>query len=233
MNDGDRLHQALDQYFALQQHHADADFLARLQHLQQWQTQRLFKTHQPVLDQLQAHDAADFLFYEVYGGAHLYAVAKDIKRAVNKALAFFPKKVMHTAAITLEAAVLTQQLDESLCRALIDDNITVESYAAAYRTSCTTEQRQQQLELILAASELIDRYVRKRLLLASFRMMRRPAHAAKFGNLYDFLDHGFTALGDITSVTPLVKQLTTVENIISQRLFSAHPSPFSGVTHDG
>lgn len=230
MNNSERLHQALNHYFALQQHQASAGFNETLKVLQQWQIKRLFTSHQDLLQNPAAQRAADFLFYQVYGGANLTAVAKDIQRAVNKAMALLPQAVMHAAAVTLEAAVLTQQLDEALAMALEGQTITIDAYAQAYRQHSTPEQRQQQLALIEEAATLIDRYVRRRLLIGSFKIMRRPAYAAKLNHLYDFLEEGFEALGGLASVTPLIKQLTDVENHISERLFSAHPTPFNGVT---
>lgn len=231
MDNGQRLQRALKHYFALQQHQNDAEFLAHLGRLQQWQTKRLLTTHQLLFSASQANAAAHFLFHEVYGGANLMAVARDIQRALSKAMALLPQAVMHTAAVTLEAAVLTQQLDEALCVTLPSSNapLSTEAYASAYRASSTPEQRQQQLMLIEEASTLIDRYVRKRFLQASFRMLRRPAYAARLTNLYDFLDHGFQALGGLPTVSPLVTQLTNVEHNISQRLFTAQPDPFNGV----
>lgn len=230
MNNGDRLHQALSHYFALQQHSANPAFIATLSALQQWQIKRLFATHHALLQQPETALAAEFLFHQVYGGANLTAVARNIQRAVNKAMALLPQAVMHTAAVTLEAAVLTQQLDEALATTLKDTPLTVESYQEAYVASGTPAQRQQQLTLIEEAAALIDRYVRRRLLIRSFKLMRRPAYAAKLNPLYDFLDEGFNALGSLASVTPLITQLTQVENHISERLFSGHPNPFDGVT---
>jgi len=230
MNHGERLHQALNNYFALQQHQHNASFNQALVTLQQWQTKRLFASHQGILQGVAEQKAANFLFYQVYGGTHLKPVAKDIQRATNKAMALLPQTVMHTAAVTLEAAVLTQQLDEALATALLEQTITTETYAQAYRSSSTPEQRQQQLALIKEAATRIDRYVRRRLLISSFKIMRRPAYAAKLHHLYDFLDEGFDALGGLRSVTPLIQQLTHVENQISERLFNACSHPFNGVT---
>lgn len=232
MDNGQRLHQALTHYFALQQHQGEASFTAQLQRLQRWQIQRLLATHRPALNTPAAEAAAHFLFHQVYGGAHLYAVAEDIRRATNKAMALLPQAVMHTAAVTLEAAVLTQQLDEALCinLPLSKEPLQVNDYAIAYRATCTAEQRQRQLALIEEATALIDRYVRKPLLLASFRMLRRPAYAARLMNLYDFLDQGFQALSGLPSVSPLIVQLTNEEHRISQRLFAAQPDPFNGVS---
>src|SRR5699024_12001689 len=101
------------------------------------------------------------------------AVAKDIQRAVNKAMAILPQAVTHAAAVTLEAAVLTQQLDEALCINLPTSNapLTVADYTTAYLTCCTPEQLQRQLTIIAEASLLMDRYVHRRLLLSIFRIM--------------------------------------------------------------
>lgn len=230
MNNGERLHQALNNYFSLQQHQANADFRETLRALQQWQIERLFMSHHSLLQQTAAQHAAEFLFYQVYGGANLTPVANDIQRATNKAMTLLPQAVMHAAAVTLEAAVLTQQLDEALAQALQGHAVTADTYTNAYRQHSTPEQRQQQLTLIEEAATLIDRYVRRRLLIGSFKIMRRPAYAAKLNHLYDFLDEGFIALGGLASVTPLIKQLTYVESQISERVFNAHPNPFDGVT---
>lgn len=228
MSNGERLHYALNQYFALEQHRAEPGFSHALRDVQQWQMTRLFLTHYALMQQAETQRAAEFLFYQVYGGAQLVAVAKNIQRATTKATALLPQTVMRTAAITLEAAVLTQQLDEALTHRLGHTPITTDSYAQAYTASSTPQQRQQQLALIEEAATLIDRYVRRRLLINSFKMMRRPAYAAKLNPLYDFLDEGFSALGGLASITPVVTQLVTTENQISERLFSAHPDPFNG-----
>lgn len=228
MSNGERLHHALNQFFALEQHQGKPSFNHALYDVQEWQIARLLATHQALMQQAATQRAAEFLFYQVYGGAQLVAVAKNIQRAANKAMALLPQTVMHTAAVALEAAVLTQQLDEALTRTLAHTPITPESYAQAYTTSSTPLQRQRQLTLIKEAATLIDRYVRRRVLISSFKIMRRPAYAAKLNPLYDFLDEGFSSLGGLASVTPVVTQLVTTENQICERLFSAHPDPFNG-----
>lgn len=230
MNNGERLLHTLEQYFALKQHQPNAAFQQRLAALQTWQIKRLFHTHQQRLATQEAHATAHFLFYEVYGGANLPQVAHNIQRATKKAMALLPSTVMHTAAVTLEAAVLTQQLDEALVQVLPEGDIQPQTYAQAYRASSTPEQRQQQFTLIEEAAQRIDRYIRRRWLMHSFRVMRRPAYAAKLNALYDLLHHGFQALSGLNSMSPLIASLVHVEKEISERLFQAHPNPFDGVT---
>src|SRR5690625_5659038 len=122
MNNGERLLHTLEQYFALKQHQPNAAFQQRLTELQTWQIKRLFHTHQQRLATQEAHTAAHFLFYEVYGGANLPQVASNIQRATRKAMALLPSAVMHTAAVTRseEHTSELQSRGHLVCRLMLE-----------------------------------------------------------------------------------------------------------------
>ena len=131
----------------------------------------------------------------------------------------------------LEAAILTQELDEALTDTLHDsldrplhDSLYIEGFRALGRA----DDRQRQLDLIGEVGHHVDRYVRGRMLQATFRMVRRPVHAAGFGNLYDFLDRGFAAMRDLDSAGRLLNELTRAEAAIMARLYAGHPTPYAG-----
>jgi len=72
----------------------------------------------------------------------------------------------------------------------------------------------------------LDRYIRSRMLHATFRMVRKPAHAAGFANLYDFMDRSFRVMKPVPSVGLLLEQLAAREETIMQKVFDHHPAPF-------
>lgn len=232
MKAGERLQQDLERFFALRQHGDDETFRRRLRVLQDWQAARLRDTHDYLLSHPAAEPGVNFLLDEVYGGRDLLPVAKDIRRALPKALRLLPDKVMNTSAAALEAAIITQGLDEDLVDRLgsqLDAGLDETSYAEAYRAQARErlEQRHRQLALVGELGHHLDRYVRSRMVQTTFRMVRRPAHAAGFTNLYDFLDRAFTAMKTLDSVGEMLDTIAADERRILERILAKEPDPFA------
>lgn len=220
---GKRLHDGLERFFLLRQHTGDACFLARLATLQAWQRQRLYRTHADLVAAPEVAPAVRFLVEDVYGGRDLKPVAADIRRAVSKAEKLLPERVLATSAAVLEAAVLTQELDEALVGVLhdrLDTALDHDAYRQGYRELGLRELREQQLDIIGELGGHIDRYVRSRVIQTTFRMVRRPARAAGFGHLYDFLDHAFTTMRPLPSVERLLREVIARERDVMVQLFA-------------
>ncbi len=229
MTAGERLQHGLERFFSLRQHSEDVQFNMRLVMLQQYQRQRLIDTHAELLADGKTEPAIRFLIDDVYGGRDLKPVAIDIRRAINKAMSLLPNKVMDTSASVLEAAILTQELDEALTDVLadrLDLPLDDDTWCAAYRELGRPELRALQLAIVEGIGPQLDRYIRSRMIQATFKLVRRPAHAAGFGNLYDFLDQGFAAMQDIPSCGQLLQQVARVEQQIMQQVLAEHPRPF-------
>lgn len=235
MSAGEQLLDDIERFFALKQYSADDRFRARLARLQACQEQRLTATHSHLLACERSAPAVRFLLDEVYGGQDLRPVANDIRRATRKAMSLLPERVMATSAAVLEATLLTQELDEALTLELddaLDQPLDLATYAHGYRSLGRSEARSRQLALIGALGENIDRYVRNRMIQTTFRLVRRPAHAAGFSNLYDFLDRGFSALKPVPSIDTLLADVAATEQAIMTRLFAGHDDPFSPPRQD-
>lgn len=230
MTAGERLDQYLERFFALRQHSGDVTFRSRLQRLQGWQRQRLLWTHQALLEAPDTAPAVQFLLDDVYGGRDLLPVAREIRRALPKALKLLPSRVMATSASALEAAILTQELDEAMAERLgeqLERPLNTPLYARTYRALGHSEDRQRQLQLITGLGHHLDRHVRSRTIRATFRLVRKPAHAAGFTNLYDFMDRSFRVMKPVPSVARLLESVATRETLIMERLFAGHPAPFA------
>lgn len=229
MDAGERLQHGLERFFALRQHGEDVQFNLRLTMLQGFQRDRLLDTHQHLLESPATAPAAQFLIDDVYGGRDLKPVAIDIRRALAKAMSLLPQKVMNTSATVLEAAILTQELDEAMTEVLgdhLDQPLRDDLWCSAYRALGREDLRALQLSLIEEIGPHVDRYVRSRMIQATFRLVRRPAHAAGFGNLYDFLDLGFGVMKGIPSCAVLLRDVAQTEQKIMQRVLDQHPLPF-------
>ena len=229
MTAGEQLQHYLDRFFALRQHGDDTLFLARLQRLQDWQGERLKHTHRHLLNAPATAEGIRFLLEEVYGGRELLPVAREIRRALPKAMKLLPDKVMATSASALEAAILTQELDEQVTDWLsdeLDQPLTELTYLKGFRQQSHHPARQRQLQLVAELGHRLDRYIRSRMIQTTFRMVRRPAHAAGFANLYDFMDHSFRVMKPVPSVGLLLEQLAAREETIMQKVYDHHPAPF-------
>jgi len=229
MTAGEQLQHYLNRFFALRQHGDDTVFLSRLRRLQDWQSQRLSHTHRHLLGDPATAAGIRFLLDEVYGGRELLPVAREIRRALPKAMKLLPDKVMATSASALEAAILTQELDEQVTDTLgnaLDDPLTEMIYLKGFRQENHHEARQRQLQLVAELGHHLDRYIRSRMIQTTFRMVRKPAHAAGFANLYDFMDRSFRVMKPVPSVGLLLEQLAAREETIMQKVFDHHPAPF-------
>ena len=229
MNAGEQLQNHLERFFALPQHGDDALFLARLGRVQAFQRQRLMDTHQALLEDPALRPGVTFLLDDVYGGRDLLPVAREIRRALPKAMKLLPDKVMATSASALEAAILTQELDEQITDSLgseLDQPLTEPTYLKGFRQDHHLDARQRQLQLVAELGHRLDRYIRSRMIQTTFRMVRKPAHAAGFANLYDFMDRSFRVMKPVPSVGLLLEQLATREDAIMEKVFACHPSPF-------
>ena len=231
MNAGEHLQHCLERFFLLRQHQDDAVFAARLGCLRGFQRDRFLATHQDLFADPRLQPGVQFLLDDVYGGRDLPPVAREIRRALPKAMRLLPDRVMVTSASALEAAILTQELDEALVRDLdhrLDQPLSAEHYLAAYRRGDQTARRRQ-LALVAGLGHHIDRYVRSRPLQTTFRLVRRPAHAAGFTNLYDFMDRSFRVMKPVPSVGRLLDQVARRESLILDRVLADHPAPFKDV----
>ncbi len=140
-----------------------------------------------------------------------------------------PDRVMVTSASALEAAILTQELDEALVHELdnrLDATPELADYTAAYRDAGEEAWRRRQLALVAGLGHHVDRYVRSRAIQTTFRLVRRPAHAAGFTNLYDFMDRSFRVMKPVPSVGRLLERVAEREAVILDRVLADHPAPF-------
>lgn len=219
----------LVRYDALRQH-ADPAFRSRLQVLQAFQARRLQHTHALLIADPRYRDATSLFLEDIYGGIDLLPMAREIERALPMATRLLPDSVFATSATAVDIMALTQELDEALTALLFEQSgireLTADNYLDGFRTLGRLDDRARQLQLVQELGYGLDRYVRSRMIHATFRMVRRPAHKYGLGTLYDFLERGFAAMRPLGSTHELFGLMAHDEKLILDRIAAGDPDPF-------
>ncbi|MGH8493958.1 MAG: FFLEELY motif protein [Moraxellaceae bacterium] len=209
--------------------HEDKVFSIWFMALQRWQVEQLALRHAQFLKDPRYAPVTRFFLDDMYG-LDLRRMADEVERALPLASHIMPDVVLRTAAVALELNSRTGLLDQRMTEIIFEEGgastITMENYADAYRRASTREERHLQMALLNELGNGLDRYVRSRVIYATFRFARRPAHVAGLGGLYDFLDRGFSAMKPMGSAGEYINVFTGAEHNVVDNLFDQKPDPF-------
>lgn len=210
--------------------HHDAAFNEKFIALQKWQVASLKARHQPLLEDPRYTEVTGFFLNEMYGGLDLTALADEIEKALPIATRLMPDSVLGTAAIALQLNSLTGALDQRTTEVLFEEmavrEITEESYCEAFRAAAPREEREYQLELVGMLGLGLDKYVRSRVIYASFRLAHKPAQYAGLTSLYGFLDRGFEVMRPMGSARDFIAAFIDVERQTVDNIWNKRENPF-------
>lgn len=204
---------------------------AALPLLRRWQAQRLARTYADLAADERYAPATAFFVSEIYGERDF----SERDRAVERAYPVIRKTLPKAAFAPIERArtlhELSLKLDAQLCAVLVGelgmkDRITEAAYAEGYRRCENRAERLRQIELVVAVGTDLDKVVAKPLLRRMLALSRRPARAAGFGELHEFVERGFDAFRHMGGAGEFLKAIETREKAILERLFAKHPRPF-------
>lgn len=226
---GDLMRYELARFRGWRSHH-DEQFRQWFVAVQLWQVERLKRTHAALLDDERYQAATAFFLSDMYGGLDLTELANEIERALPIATRLLPDSVMRTSAVALELNSLTGELDEAVATILFEQmgvtEITDEAMAEAFRQACPREVRDRQIALLRELSTGLDKYVRSRVIYATFKIANKPAHMAGLGALYDFLGRGFAVMRPMGSAQEFLDLFLNRETQIMDRIYSGMIHPF-------
>ncbi len=198
----------------------------RLAELQAWQSQRLLKSHADLRANPRYQPAVDFVFDELYGGGDPYARDRDLQRVQHVMERLLPKEALKALMLAIELEILSQELDAAVVRGLPPGAITVDSYAEAYRKAGRRADRERQIELLGVIGGFLDGVVRKPIVRGLVHFARRPAHAAGFGALQEFLEHGLDAFEHMKGADEFLATIHDREWRAMERVFAGVEDPF-------
>jgi hypothetical protein len=199
---------------------------ARLDELQRWQSERLLRSHADLRQSPRYRKAVEFFFQELYSGGDPRARDRDLLKVQRVMEKLLPAQALRSLTLAIELEVLSQELDAEVARALPAGPITVESYSKAYRDAGRRDDRERQIELLGEIGSYLDGVVRKPVIRGLVRLARGPAHAAGFGELQEFLEHGLNAFEAMGGSREFLDAIQDREMRAMKRMFAATPDPF-------
>ncbi|PCJ46958.1 MAG: hypothetical protein COA99_01760 [Moraxellaceae bacterium] len=226
-----KMQEELSRYRSLRQHDfAQTEFREQVYALKEWQSKRLLRTHDSLVNDERYRDATLFFIDDIYGGAGLVELSHQIERVMRKAFRILPEKVMRTANYALEFNALSAELDEAMTSFLFKEmgvtEVTTDSYIEAFRESVDSSQRYQQAALAKSLAQGLDKYVRSRLVYGTFKLVKKPSMKVGIGELYNFMDKGFSVMRPLGSARKFIDEIVDREIAIVDRIYERSEDPF-------
>lgn len=200
---------------------------ARLAELKAWQSARLRATYADVAEAPRYRAATSFFLDDLYGPKDFSGRDQAMLRIVPAMTRILPASALATASLAIELEALSEDLDQRATAMLRAGPIDAERYAEAYRLGSRREERERQIDLIIAVGERLDMLVKKPLIGRTLRLMRAPAHLAGLHDLQEFLERGFEAFRAMGGAGEFLQLVRSRETDILSRLFSGRPLPSS------
>jgi hypothetical protein len=171
-----------------------------------FQARRFSGTYWDLLVSAEFAGAARFFLEELYSDKDYSLRDAQFARIAGGLQRFFPAQVVATAVSLAQLHVLTEELDYEMAVAWITDDVnpnipgsTALRYVRAWKQVARREDRNRQLNEVLAVGHELDRLTHTRGLRLMLKLMRRPAMAAGVGALQSFLEAGFDTFADMAA----------------------------------
>ncbi len=204
--------------------------------LRAFQSRRLATTHADLLLSPRYRPAAEFFLTDVYAPRDFSQRDADLQRFYEGVSRVLPERAVSILAHVVALSNLTNDLDERLARALVQevgvtDSITPQQYAAGYRICNNYDERLRQIKLISDIGYGIDRLVHIPFVAIALRLAHAPAVLAGWSELQHYLEHGFTAFKHMKGAQEFLTIVDRRETAILDRIFDGDADPF-GATDD-
>lgn len=216
-------------------YHKNPQLLQRLRDVQNWQKQRIQRTHAKRFTEKQNVLMADYFMNRLYGGPDFDALAKQIERLlpkINKAEKLIPENAVKTGTAGIQLAILAVQLDEKIAQQLLQDYpentpLTDEMMRLTYLKLDQGQQRLEQLRQLDLLGQSLDKYLRSFVVHTAFKMCKSVAYKHRFDVMYDFMQDGFMAMKPLKSAEKFVNDFTAQERGIVTKVHAGDLQPFA------
>lgn len=191
----------------------------KLKEFRGWQADRLADTYADFAAQPRYREATRFFLEDVYGPKDFTRRDDAVRRILPTMSRMLPRKAVETVRLAVDLQALTDELDQRVVAALAPGKITAETYAEANRKAVAREERERQVDLIVAVGQRLDAIVHKPLVLSMLELMRQPARAAGLSDLQDFLERGFRAFRAMDGAEGFLAALRERETAILDEIY--------------
>ncbi len=206
--------------------------------LRAWQSNRLAHTYADLLESDRYGPAGRFFLSDIYASKDFSQRDQDIQTIYNFLSRFLPPISLKLVRDAIELNQLTDALDKRLLAVLVDQlgvttTITPGQYAKAYQICDNYTDRAFQIRSLARTLREVGEGARIPLVSAALKIVHRPAVAAGWKDLYDFLARGYQAFKPMKDVKYFVDAIREREMRILDNLFSDNQDPFNLGDHVG
>jgi hypothetical protein len=200
--------------------------------LREWQSNRLAGTYADLLANPAFEPACRFFLSDIYAARDFSQRDSDFERLHEVLSRYLPAQMLKLLHDAIELNRLSYRLDQLLLETMIDrldltGGISPQLYAEAYRLCNNYEQRVHQIEQMAQILREVSLGARLPLVGVSLRVLARPARAAGWWELYDFLERGITAFKPMRDSETFVNAIATRERLILDRIYTGEADPFT------
>lgn len=199
--------------------------------LREWQVHRLVTSYRDLLDHPRYRPACEFFIGDIYAARDFSQRNYDMRRMYRTLRRWVPELMIHPLALAIELHDLTTALDEQLLAVLVnelgmDDTLTVEMYAGAYRRCNNYAARVRQIDMIVETGNRVENLVNIPFSGTVLRLAHAPAARAGWEELLNFLVRGYTAFKHMHGAREFLETIRERELEILDRIYASDPAPF-------
>ncbi len=167
--------------------------------------------------------AVDFIVSDL-AGVGVSERDREIERATPVIVRSLPAHPLETAAAAVELNARVLEINLGICRELLVDEelppvISEQDYFIACRRVSSYEECMELVHLAADLGETLKRLVRVPLIGGLLRTMRKPAHAAGFGALQEFLETGYLTFRRISDIDRFLELLRVRMDRVFERIY--------------
>jgi hypothetical protein len=197
----------------------EADFLADVKRVKQWQHRRLRYTYHDLSIDHRFAPATTFFFDELYGEKDTVQRDRDLLRMYPTIKRLLPKFAFETLDNALALDVLSEEFDQALAAQTRGVAINNAVYCEAFRAVGRKADRLRQVALMQEVGHGLDLVVKKPLIYSTLKMLRRPSKLAGLAEMQQFLEAGFSAFRHMKGATPFLHAIAERETALIEAIF--------------
>jgi hypothetical protein len=194
--------------------------------VKRFQHERLQLTYQDLLKHPRYAAAASFFLEDLYGPRDFTRRDAQFARVIPALVRLFPAEIVRTVAHLARLHALSEALDAAVATHLLNVPVDLASYARAWRAVGQRQDRMEQIALMRAVGDALDRYTRRRGLWHTLRVMRLPARSAGLLELQQFLERGFDTFHGMGGAGEFLDAISSRESALVAALFDAESAAF-------
>ena len=203
----------------------DKDLFDAYDHFTRWQLDYMLQYFSDLLEPEGYAEAVDFIVSDL-AGVGISDRDRDIERATPVIVRSLPAHPLQSATAAVELNARALEINLGICRELLVDGelpptIFEKDYFIACRKVSSYEECMDLVRLAVDLGETLKKLVQVPLIGGLLRTMRKPAHAAGFGALQEFLETGYLRFRRISDIDRFLELLQERMNRVFERIYDS------------